>query len=96
MLPDRAFFNTLADAAKAETLPRFRTGASITNKLAGGFDPVTEGDRAAESAIRALIEARFPGHGILGEEHDDIGLDREHIRSTARAPSSPACRCGVR
>lgn len=79
MLPDRAFFNTLADAARAETLPRFRTGASITNKLEGGFDPVTEGDRAAESAIRALIEARFPDHGILGEEHDDIGLDREHI-----------------
>ncbi|KEQ06619.1 histidinol-phosphatase [Pseudorhizobium pelagicum] len=79
MFPDRAFFNTLADAARAETLPRFRTGAFITNKLEGGFDPVTEGDRAAESAIRALIEARFPEHGILGEEHEDIGLDREHI-----------------
>jgi histidinol phosphatase-like enzyme (inositol monophosphatase family) len=79
MLPDRAFFHALADAAKAETLPRFRTGAYVTNKLEGGFDPVTEGDRAAESAIRALIGERFPEHGILGEEHDDVGLDREHI-----------------
>ncbi|MCB5203835.1 histidinol-phosphatase [Neorhizobium sp. T786] len=79
MLPDRAFFYALADAAKAETLPRFRTGAYVTNKLEGGFDPVTEGDRAAESAIRARIEERFPEHGILGEEHDDIGLDRDHI-----------------
>jgi fructose-1,6-bisphosphatase/inositol monophosphatase family enzyme len=79
MLPDRAFFYALADAAKAETLPRFRTGAYVTNKLEGGFDPVTEGDRAAETAIRELIEERFPGHGILGEEHDSIGLDREQI-----------------
>ncbi len=79
MLPDRAFFDTLADAAKAETLPRFRTGVSVVNKLAGGFDPVTEGDRAAETAIRALIEERFPEHGILGEEHANVGLDREHV-----------------
>ena len=79
MLPDRAFFYALADAAKAETLPRFRTGGYVTNKLEGGFDPVTEGDQAAEAAIRALIEDRFPEHGILGEEHENIGLDREHI-----------------
>ncbi|RWX79081.1 histidinol-phosphatase [Neorhizobium lilium] len=79
MLPDRFFFDALADAAKAETLPRFRTGLSVVNKIEGGFDPVTEGDRAAETAIRALIEERFPDHGILGEEHENIGLDREHI-----------------
>ncbi|MBW9053924.1 histidinol-phosphatase [Rhizobium mesosinicum] len=79
MLPDRSFFNRLAEAAKAETLPRFRSGISVTNKLSSGFDPVTEGDRAAETAIRALIEAHFPEHGILGEEHGDIGLDREHV-----------------
>ncbi len=79
MLPDRAFFNRLADAAKAETLPRFRTGLDVVNKQDGGFDPVTEGDRAAEAAIRAIVQERFPGHGILGEEHDNIGLDRDHI-----------------
>ncbi len=79
MLPDRAFFNRLADAAKAETLPRFRTGVDVVNKQDGGFDPVTEGDRAAEAAIRAVIGAQFPEHGILGEEHDNVGLDRRHI-----------------
>jgi histidinol phosphatase-like enzyme (inositol monophosphatase family) len=79
MLPDRDFFYALADAARDETLPRFRTGLSVVNKLSGGFDPVTEGDRAAETAIRALIEARFPDHGILGEEHENVGLDREHV-----------------
>jgi histidinol phosphatase-like enzyme (inositol monophosphatase family) len=79
MLPDRAFFNRLAEVAKAETLPRFRTGVDVVNKQAGGFDPVTEGDRAAEEAIRALIEREFPDHGILGEEHGNIGLDREYV-----------------
>ncbi len=47
MLPDRNFFFRLADAAKAETLPRFRTGIAVDNKQAGGYDPVTEGDQAA-------------------------------------------------
>ncbi len=79
MLPDRDFFNRLADAAKAETLPRFRSGTSVANKEAGGFDPVTEGDRAAEAAIRALIEAHFPDHGILGEEFGNVGLDRDYV-----------------
>ncbi|MCO5731874.1 histidinol-phosphatase [Rhizobium sp. SSA_523] len=79
MLPDRAFFDQLADAAREQTLPRFRTGTSITNKLAGGFDPVTEADQAAELAIRDLVSARFPAHGLLGEEHESFGLDREHV-----------------
>ena len=79
MLPDRAFFDRLADAARKETLPRFRVGADVVNKEAAGFDPVTEGDRAAEAAIRAIIEEHFPGHGILGEEHGSVGLDREYV-----------------
>jgi histidinol phosphatase-like enzyme (inositol monophosphatase family) len=79
MLPDRSFFDRLADAAKAETMPRFRVGTSVLNKLEGGFDPVTEADRSAEAAIRALIEKSFPDHGILGEEHGNIGLDRDHV-----------------
>ncbi|WP_288425429.1 histidinol-phosphatase [uncultured Agrobacterium sp.] len=79
MLPDRDFFFRLADAAKAETLPRFRTGIAVDNKQAGGYDPVTEGDQAAETAIRALISSTFPEHGVLGEEHGSVGLDREHI-----------------
>jgi histidinol phosphatase-like enzyme (inositol monophosphatase family) len=79
MRPDRSFFFELAEAAKAETLPRFRAGIDVVNKEAGGFDPVTEGDRAAEAAIRALIGKRFPEHGILGEEYGNVGLDREYI-----------------
>jgi myo-inositol-1(or 4)-monophosphatase len=64
----RAFANELADAARAAILPYFRQELDIDNKSASGFDPVTQADRAAEKAMRALIEARFPSHGILGEE----------------------------
>jgi histidinol phosphatase-like enzyme (inositol monophosphatase family) len=65
---------TLLDAAEiaaAVTLPRFRSVLAVDNKEAQGFDPVTEADRQAETAIRDLIGARFPDHAIIGEEWDD-------------------------
>lgn len=79
MRPDRAFFDRLAEAARAETLPRFRSPLNVVNKEALGFDPVTEGDRAAEAAIRAIIASEYPEHGILGEEHDNVGVDRDQV-----------------
>jgi len=35
------------------------------------FDPVTEGDRAAERAIRAILQAERPHHGVTGEEYPE-------------------------
>ncbi len=75
-LPDRAFLASLARAAAAETLPRFRTGGDVVNKLAQGFDPVTEADRAAERAIRRLIGETYADDGIIGEEFGAEGADR--------------------
>lgn len=79
MLIDEAFFSAVADAAAAETLPRFRKAVEVDNKYTVGFDPVTEADRAAERAIRALIGAHFPDHGILGEEYGADNVDRSHV-----------------
>ncbi len=79
MLPPISFLNDLAEFAAAETLPRFRNGTSVVNKHASGFDPVTEADRAAETAIRRAIEASWPDHGILGEEHGAMGMDRDFV-----------------
>lgn len=60
----------LADAAGAAALPWFRSaGLGADNKAPGGrFDPVTEGDRAAEAAMRAVLAELRPADGILGEE----------------------------
>lgn len=63
-----SFAHQLADAAARVTLPLFRNGAKVDNKMDGGFDPVTEADRNAEAAIRGLIETHYPTHGICGEE----------------------------
>ena len=66
------FARRLALAARAETLPRWRSGCSSDDK--GGtadYDPVTDADREAERAMRALIEAEYPEHGISGEEFPD-------------------------
>ena len=58
----------LADAAARETLRLFRTPLAADNKDAAGFDPVTEADRAAEGAMRAVLADLRPDDGILGEE----------------------------
>ncbi|MEF2552731.1 histidinol-phosphatase [Aurantimonas sp. A2-1-M11] len=73
LLPDVAFLSQLADAADAETLPRFRTGTAVDNKRAADFDPVTEADRAAERAILTAIAARHPEDAVLGEEFGASG-----------------------
>jgi myo-inositol-1(or 4)-monophosphatase len=61
------FLHQLSAAARAVTL-----GAAVPqadNKAGeGAYDPVTELDRAAELALRAAIEERFPEDGIEGEE----------------------------
>lgn len=81
-LPDKveltAFFNRLCAAAAAETLPRFRSKINVLNKLADDFDPVTLADQEAERAIRELIQAGFPDHGIVGEEHGTINKDARY------------------
>lgn len=61
----------LADAARAAILPFFRAPHACEDKGGGRFDPVTEADRGAEAAMRALIETEFPDHGVLGEEYGE-------------------------
>ena len=73
------FLETLANAAGAAIMPHFRTNHEVENKLAGGFDPVTIGDKAGETAMRALINAEYPDHGILGEEHGPENIDAENV-----------------
>ena len=59
----------LADAARAEIMPRFKSLAHGDVRLkTSAFDPVTKADEAAERAISAQLRASFPGALIVGEE----------------------------
>ena len=79
MVIELSFLKQIAGVAAEQTLPRFRTISLIDNKYQAGFDPVTEADREAEKAIRKLINASFPDHGILGEEFGGENLDHSHV-----------------
>ncbi|TDR94011.1 histidinol-phosphatase [Enterovirga rhinocerotis] len=69
------FVDDLATQSGRAILPFFRTALTALDKSSGGvFDPVTEADKAAEVAMRRLIKASFPEHGIVGEE---FGSERE-------------------
>jgi histidinol phosphatase-like enzyme (inositol monophosphatase family) len=58
----------LARTAGAIANAYFRSPLAIENKQAGGYDPVTEADRAIEHILRKEILGRYPDHSIVGEE----------------------------
>lgn len=66
-----------ADAAGAVIRPLFRSSLLVDAK--GDASPVTEADRGAERAMRALLGARFPTHGIWGEEYGPERADAEWL-----------------
>jgi myo-inositol-1(or 4)-monophosphatase len=75
-----AFVDKLATVSGEAILPFFRTSLGVEDKgSAAGFDPVTAADRAAESAMRALIKSSFPEHGIVGEEYGNERADAEYV-----------------
>lgn len=80
MIDLEAFALELAKVAAEVSLPYFRTDVPEINKAEpGSFDPVTEADRAAERALRAAINARYPEHGIIGEEYGEENPDAEYV-----------------
>ena len=71
---DVVFAHKLADAAGSVIRPYFRTRIDVIDKgraTNAMFDPVTQADKGAEEAIRALIKAERPRDGILGEEYGE-------------------------
>jgi histidinol phosphatase-like enzyme (inositol monophosphatase family) len=83
--PDRlaaldAFLITLNHASAKVILPLFRVDNGLQNKAEpGAFDPVTEADKGAERAIRALITEHYPDHGVIGEEYGEDRPDAEFV-----------------
>jgi len=77
LAPDRlqALDNFLVGLNRASAdviLPLFRAEHGLEDKGApGAFDPVTAADKGAEAAIRALVGASYPDHGVIGEEYGE-------------------------
>lgn len=80
-LPDGAvaFLDELAAAAKPVIERYFRTGLDVEAK--SDDSPVTIADRTVEKTLRELIEARYPDHGIAGEEFGVVRIDAEFVWS---------------
>lgn len=78
--PAPASFLSLAEElaeASGEIIRRYFRADAATLQAESKSDesPVTIADRSAEEAMRALIEAQFPDHGIFGEEFDFVRTD---------------------
>jgi histidinol-phosphatase len=74
MTADLEFAHLLADAADAITTARFRA-LDLHVETKPDLTPVSEADRTAEEAIRALVASSGRGEGVLGEELGDDGGD---------------------
>jgi len=57
-------------------MSHFQVGVGVSTKP--DRTPVTEADIAGERLLRKRIEAKFPGHRILGEEDGESGSDPAH------------------
>jgi histidinol phosphatase-like enzyme (inositol monophosphatase family) len=80
MTESELFAVELAREAARVSLPYFRGVCEETDKGGpGAFDPVTQADREAEAAIRRLIAARHPDHGVIGEEYGEDRPDADHV-----------------
>ena len=74
---DLALAHRLADAAGEAIRPFFRARYDL--EIKADKSPVTEADRAAEAAIRAILEQERPGDGIIGEEYGSVRTDSERV-----------------
>ena len=68
---------SILTSAQSIPLSYFRTGFSVDAKA--DESPVTIADRQTEAFIRAEITARFPDHGILGEEFGRDRMEAEFV-----------------
>ncbi len=91
-----AFVDELATVSGETIRPFFRSALSVENKAhAGGFDPVTAADRAAEMAMRVLIKKTFPAHGIIGEEFPAERPDAEFVWILDPIDGTKSFICGL-
>lgn len=74
----KLFIEQLIAAANEAIIPYFGN-PDLEVELKKDSTPVTLADRGAESAMRQLIEAKYPEHGIIGEEYGNKNTDAEFV-----------------
>ena len=74
---DFALIQRLGDAAGDAIRPFFR--ARFETETKADDSPVTQADRAAEAAIRAILEKERPDDGIIGEEYGAVREDAARV-----------------
>jgi histidinol phosphatase-like enzyme (inositol monophosphatase family) len=78
LTPYRAFTLELAQASGDFIRPLFgRHDIAVETK--SDQSPVTQADRGAEELMRRMIQAKFPTHGVLGEEFGADRTDAEFV-----------------
>lgn len=78
LTPQRELLHELA-AASAEFIAPYFGNPATAVEIKSDDSPVTAADRGAEEVMRRLIEARFPDHGIIGEEHGSVREEAEWV-----------------
>lgn len=78
LTPHRTFLTELAQASGELIRPYFCNPA-LQVETKGDATPVTAADRGAEELLRRLINAKFPAHGIIGEELGSERADAEFV-----------------
>jgi histidinol-phosphatase len=66
-------------AAQAADIARSMYQHNIEVRVKADKSPVTDADVRCETAIREIIEARFPSHGFYGEETGSHDVDAESL-----------------
>src|ERR1700692_1961064 len=66
-------------ATEAASIARSMYQHNIEVRFKADKSPVTEADIRCETAIREILEARFPNYGFFGEETMARGMDADNV-----------------
>jgi histidinol-phosphatase len=73
MNPDLELALAMADSADVTSMARYRA-LDLQIETKPDFTPVTEADRAVETAIRNTLSAERPADGVIGEEFPNTNV----------------------
>jgi inositol-phosphate phosphatase/L-galactose 1-phosphate phosphatase/histidinol-phosphatase len=72
-----AFATELAELSREVILSH--SILEVNHEIKADGSPVTPVDREVELKLREHIDARYPHHGVFGEEFDNRNTDAEHV-----------------